>query len=361
MNTQFSRRLLPFFVLFWLLSLVLAACSAATPIPTYVPTSPADTYWPTQGWRASSPEEQGMDSQKLAQILEQANSKSLNLHSLLVIRHGYIVSETYFGSYQQDTRHDLYSCTKSFISTLVGIALDRGKLTNTNQRVLDFFPNLAPQNRDAQKEAMTLADLLTMRSGLDWQEGDPVYTAMYRSPDWVKYVLDKPMVSAPGSQFNYCSGCTHVLSAILQRTTGQSTRDFAEQYLFKPLGIVNVSWEADSNGIAIGGWGLQLTPREMAKLGYLYLHNGAWDGQQIVSANWVKTATEKHTATNGNSGYGYQWWTYPALNGYMASGRYSQLIVVIPASDLVIVTTAAMDDSGEIFKLIEQYIAPAIR
>jgi CubicO group peptidase (beta-lactamase class C family) len=104
-----------------------------------------------------------------------------------------------------------------------------------------------------------------------------------------------------------------------------------------------------------------LTPREMAKLGYLYLHNGTWDGQQIVSANWVKTATEKHTATGGNSGYGYQWWTYPALNGYMASGRYSQLIVVIPASDLVIVTTAAMDDSGEIFKLIEQYIAPSMQ
>lgn len=361
MNTPFPRRLFPLFAFFWLLSLVLSACSASTPIPTYVPTSPADNYWPTQGWRTSPPEERGMDSQTLTRMLERVKSKNLNLHSLLVIRGGYIVSESYFGSYQQDTRHTLYSCTKSFISTLVGIAIDRGKIADTKQRVLDFFPKLTVQNRDAPKDAMTLDDLLTMRSGLDWQEGDPVYNAMYRSGDWVKYVLDKPMASAPGSQFVYCSGCSHVLSAILQQTTGQSTRDFAEQYLFKPLGIVDANWEADSKGIVIGGWGLNLTPREMAKLGYLYLRKGVWDGQQIVSSQWVETATQKHTATGGNTDYGYQWWTYPALNGYMATGRYSQLIVVIPASDLVIVTTAAMDDSGEIFKLIEQYIVPAIR
>lgn len=208
---------------------------------------------------------------------------------------------------------------------------------------------------------MTLDDVLTMRSGLDWQEGDAVYNSMYRSQDWIKFVLDKPVVVAPGSQFNYCSGCSHLLSAAIQQTTGMKTRDFAEQFLFKPLGITNVVWETDRAGIPIGGWGLQLTPRDMAKLGYLFLRNGQWDGQQIVSPGWVKNATQKLTETDGDMGYGYQWWTYPSLSGYTALGRYGQTIFVIPESDLVIVTTAQMDDHDPIFKLIEEFIVPSVK
>ena len=200
-----------------------------------------------------------------------------------------------------------------------------------------------------------------MRSGLDWQEGDPAYRAMYQSPDWVKFVLDAPMASPPGSRFNYCSGCSHLLSAILQQTTGMHTRDFAEQYLFKPLGLSNVMWETDAAGIPIGGWGLQLTPRDMAKLGYLYLRHGQWDGQQIISARWVETATQKHTDTDGGLGYGYQWWTYPSLGAYAALGRYGQMIFVIPEADLVVVTTAELDGHTELFRLIEQYILPAVK
>jgi CubicO group peptidase (beta-lactamase class C family) len=182
---------------------------------------------------------------------------------------------------------------------------------------------------------------------------------MYRSLDWVQYVLDKPMSQPPGSQFNYCSGCSHILSAILQQTTGMNPRDFAEQYLFQPLGITNIQWDTDAEGIPIGGWGLQLTPRDMAKLGYLYIQDGQWDGGQIVSAEWVENATRKHTETDGALGYGYQWWTYPSLAAYTALGRYGQTIFVIPDSDLVIVTTAGMENHDEIFQLIEQYIVPA--
>ena len=297
----------------------------------------------------------------LTQMLTTIQGQYLDLHSLLIVRNGYLVSETYFEGFQQDTRHELYSCTKSFVSTLIGIAIDKGYIDRTDRRIVDFFPEHTFANLDEQKEAMTLEDLLTMRSGLDWQEGDPVYGAMYRSPDWVQFVLEKPMAQPPGSQFNYCSGCSHVLSAILQETTGMNPLDFAEQYLFEPLGISDIQWDTDAAGIPIGGWGLQMTPRDMAKLGYLYLQDGQWDGQQIISPAWVQNATRKHTETDGDLGYGYQWWTYPSLAGYTALGRYGQTIFVIPEADLVIVTTAQMEDHDEVFQLIEQYILPAVQ
>jgi CubicO group peptidase (beta-lactamase class C family) len=363
MHKTLINRAHQFFALLCILNVILAGCSSssATVLPSNVPTvtSAVDAYWPTDGWRTSSPEEQGMDSQRLTQMLTTIQQRHLNLHSLLIVRNGYLVSETYFGVYQQDTRHELYSCTKSFVSTLIGIAIDQGHIDRIDHRIVDFFPEHTFANLDREKETITLEDLLTMRSGLDWQEEDPVYSAMYQSPDWVQFVLDKPMAQPPGSQFNYCSGCSHILSAILQQTTGMNPRDFAKQYLFQPLGISNVRWDTDAAGIPIGGWGLQITPRDMAKLGYLYLQDGQWDGQQIISARWVENATRKHTETDGDLGYGYQWWTYPSLGAYTALGRYGQMIFVIPEADLVIVTTAEIEDHDEVFQLIEQYIFPA--
>ena len=365
MNIKLTGHSTQFLALLCILNMILAGCSSS-PAPVVLPqdlspTPATGTYWPTKAWRTSPPEEQGMESQKLAQLLTTIQQQRLNLHSLLVIRNGYLVSETYFGPYQQDTQHELYSCTKSFVSTLIGIAVDKAYIDRTDHRIVDFFSERTFANLDRQKADMTLEDLLTMRSGLDWQEGDPIYRAMYQSPDWVKFVLDEPMALPPGSRFNYCSGCSHLLSAILQQTTGMNTRDFAEQYLFKPLGITNVNWDTDATGIPIGGWGLQLTPRDMAKLGYLYLQDGQWDGQQIVSAKWVENATQRHTETDSDLGYGYQWWTYPSLAAYAALGRYGQTIFVIPGSDLVIVTTAEMDSHEQIYQLIEQYIVPAVQ
>ena len=302
-----------------------------------------------------------MEAGKLAEMLDAIQEQHLNLHSLLVIRNGYLVSETYFGSHQQDTRHETYSVTKSFVATLIGMAIDKGYIDGVEHRIVDFFPERTLANLDEQKEAMTLNDVLTMRSGLDWQEGDAAYGAMYRSPDWVQFMLDKPMVWPPGSQFNYCSGCSHLLSAILQQTTGMNTRDFAEEYLFEPMGVSNAVWDTDGAGIPIGGWGLQMTPREMAKLGHLYLHHGEWEGQQIVSASWVEGATKRHSQAEDEWGYGYQWWTYPPVGAYAAWGLYGQTIFVIPESDLVVVTTAEMDNDDEITELVEKYIVPAVR
>jgi CubicO group peptidase (beta-lactamase class C family) len=341
------------------------------PIPTVTPAvtasgasrtaPPAPDYWPTAGWRNSSPAEQGMDAAKLGAMLEAVKSQNLNLHSLLVIRNGYIVSENYFGDTRPDTRREIYSCTKSFIATLVGIAIDKNAIAGVEQPVASFFPNRAFENNSPEKAAMALEHLLTMTSGLEWVEGDPTYRAMYGSRDWVKSMMNMPMRSQPGSQFNYCSGCSHVLSAIIQAKTRMNTRDFAERELFAPLGITGARWDTDTQGIPIGGWGLQLTPREMAKLGFLYLHGGAWDGQQIVSPAWVRTATEKHTSTDSSLGYGYQWWIYPRWGAYAALGLNGQTIFVIPDLNLIVVTTAAIDGHDAIFRLIEQYIVPAVQ
>jgi CubicO group peptidase (beta-lactamase class C family) len=347
-------RFIPFILTIFLL--FTTACQPKTVLP--IPTAPLTmtTPWPTDGWTSASPESQGMDSGKMAEMSQ--TTAKLGLHSLIVIRHGVIVSETYYPPYTAETRHELYSVTKSFMSTLVGIAVDQGLLTVDNL-VLGFFPDHTFANLDARKQAMRVDDLLSMASGLDWAEGDPTYQAMYRSDDWVQYVLDLPMAVDPGSKFLYCSGCSHILSAIVQTASGKNGRTFAQENLFEPLGIA-FDWDADSQGIPIGGWGLQITPRDMAKLGYLYLHQGMWDGRQIVSPQWIKAATQKHS-DNGGGGYGYQWWLQPDLGGYSALGRYGQTIFVQPELDLIVVTTAQVNDHDLIFNLIEQYILPAAR
>ena len=349
-------------ILLCVLAAILSGCQtqpATRPSATAQPASAAPSYWPTAGWRTSSPAEQGMDAAKLGAMLEAVKSQNLNLHSLLVIRNGHIVSENYFGANGPNTRHELFSCTKSFIATLMGIAIDKGYVGGVGQMAAELLDGRTFQNESAAKSAMTLEHLLTMTTGLDWTEGDPTYRAMYGSRDWVRYVMDLPMRDQPGDDFNYCSGCSHVLSAIIQAKTRMNTRDFAEKELFRPLGITDVRWDADSQGIPIGGWGLQITPRDMAKLGYLYLRDGVWEGRQIVSSAWVKAATEKHTSTDGPLGYGYQWWTYPHWGAYAALGRYGQMIFVVPDLDLIVVTTAAADGHDAIFGLIDQYIVPA--
>jgi CubicO group peptidase (beta-lactamase class C family) len=174
-------------------------------------------------------------------------------------------------------------------------------------------------------------------------------------------MLDLPMAAQPGTRFNYCSGCTHLLSSIVQVKSGD-TAAFAHKYLFEPLGITCYRWDTDNRGIPIGGWGLKLTPREMAKLGYLFLHNGQWDGRQVVSSAWVQAATQKHSGTGGTLGYGYQWWIYDKYGAYTALGRYGQTIFVVPDDNLVIVTTALSEENNDrIFGLIDNYIVPSVK
>jgi CubicO group peptidase (beta-lactamase class C family) len=360
-------RFMIFLAILLLVTGCLGSCTSKTQTPQKAVNSTGEDlaavdYWPTDGWRTSSPEAQGMDGEELAQVLESVREQGMNLHSLLIIRNGFLVSESYFQNYDQERKHELYSITKSFVATLVGIAVDQGTISGVDQKVTGFFPDETFENNDERKAAMTLENVLTMTTGLDWEEGDMAYARLYQSRDWVKHMLDMPIIDLPGSRFNYCSGCSHLLSAIIQRQAGMSTQEFAERRLFKPLGIEDYSWSSDANGIAVGGWGLQLTPRDMAKLGYLYLHDGNWDGQQIVSTAWVEEATSQHIETEDEGyGYGYQWWTYSPLEAYAAIGMGGQTIIVVPDLDLIVVTTAQMDGSEAIFRLVEEMIVPSVQ
>ena len=308
-----------------------------------------------------------MDSEHLERLFLAVTERSIELHSVLIVRHGYIVTEAYFPPYEQDTKHDVWSVTKSFVSALVGIAIEKGYIDGVTQPVLDFFPDRAVANRDSRKEAMTLEHLLTMTSGLDWSDGTQVQQMMW-SRDWVQFILDRPMAAEPGTQLNYNSGNTHLLSAILQQATGMSALDFTREHLFEPLGISVVTWESDPDGISIGGWGIQMTPRDMARFGYLYSNDGVWDGQQVVPAGWVRASVEEHVEIEEpiepwGLHIGYGWWVHQ-IGAYAAHGRGGQFIYVIPHLDMVVVFTSGIEDpedSGFVKPelLVRDFIMPA--
>jgi CubicO group peptidase (beta-lactamase class C family) len=316
------------------------------PTPTEWAGAPDPAYWPTQHWRSCTPEEQGMDSDVLAAGIEAVARQYDNIHSLVIIRHGYIVTEVYFPPYTPDIAHDLRSATKSFTGALVGIAISEGKIDGVAHKVLDFFPGRTVANLDDRKHAMTLEDLLTMRSGAAWPEWsssigapeNPV-TRMMASVDWVQFLLDRPMAWAPGKYWNYDSGASHLLSGILQQVTGHTEAAYAQTRLFAPLGITKLRWPADPQGVTLGYSTLHLRPRDMAKFGFLYLHGGRWEDRQVVPADWIRASLVPRAAAATGMSYGYQIWL-GRNRAFSASGAGGQTIRVDPNADMVTVITA---------------------
>lgn len=300
-----------------------------------------------------------MDAGMLAEMLAEIERRGLPLHSLLIIRNGAIIGETYYRNQRPDTRHEQYSVTKSVASTLVGIAIDQGLIQDVDQPVLSLLPQYPEMESAGLYQQISLEHVLTMTSGLGWSEMDAGFGALYRSDDWPGFMLALPVVEPPGAQFSYCSGCSHLLTAIIENVTEKGVLGFARQNLFEPLGISDWRWEEDPDGVPIGGWGLWLTPRDMAKLGYLFLRQGEWDGRQIVSPEWVVAATNLQTTTDSVRGYGYQWWIDPDGLGFAALGRDGQMVYVRPEADLIVVTTAGGVAHDEIYQLIERYVLPA--
>lgn len=327
-------------------------------------TSSASTdYWPTEGWRTSTLEEQGMHSGKLADMMEFIQYHGFMIDSITIIRNGYLVTDAYFYPFQKDIKHIIYSCTKSITSALVGIAVDKGYIKSINQPVLDFFPEKTFANLDERKRAITLEHLLTMSSGLkcrdSYQYNWSGLGEMMKSTDWAQYILDLPMAEAPGEWFEYCNGVSYLLSVIIQRATNMRTLDFARKYLFGPLGITDVKWRTNTQGVDIGFMGMRLTPHDMAKIGWLYLNKGSWDGRQIISAKWIEASTKEHISGTLASGYGYQWWI-DSSEYYLAAGYGGQFIFVVPEKNMVVVFTS--DPDGYIFTpitLLENNIIPA--
>jgi CubicO group peptidase (beta-lactamase class C family) len=315
------------------------------------PDSP--THWPTEGWHTSSPEEQGMDSIKLNQMMELIEERDAPIDSVLVIRNGYIVFEKYRNGYDQDSSHHIQSVTKSFTSTLLGIAIKEGFIKDVDQRVMDFFPDRTIAKLDSRKQNLTIKHLLTMSDGMDWHEVDLPYThpdnslgQMWQRDDVIQHVLDQPMTREPGEAWSYNSGTSILLGNIIEQASGQSVLSFARQHLFDPLGIGNLYWsKADRSHYHTDG-GLYMVPRDMARLGYLMLNDGRWDETQILPRDWVDEASRAHYQTDGSYGYGYQWWTLPQDGIYAATGHYDQAIYVIPEADMVVVFTADVPDEA---------------
>lgn len=341
------------------IAILVAGLSGAGPIP---PAAAQGGYWPTRAWRRSSPEAQGMDSKVLAQAFDYIREHKIPIHSLTIVRNGYLVLDAYFWPFQDSLLHDVASVTKSVTSTLVGVAIGQHKLEGVRQPVLPLFGHRTVTNLDPRKARLTVEDLLTMTSGLDCHvdHGEITLSQMMQSPDWIRFMLDLPMVAEPGSRFEYCSGGTHLLSGVVARATGLNALDFARRELFSPLGITHAAWPADRQGVTHGWGDLHLQPRDMAKIGYLWLHDGQWANRQIVPADWIRAAVQVHAHPTSSPGqeYGYGFWIYPKRTSpqFEALGRGGQRISVIPAKNLIVVFTGGEFEPGDIGQFIGRAI-----
>ena len=338
-------------------------------------------YWPTREWRTADLNAVGMVPARLAALDREVETRYRSVDALLVVRRGYLVFERYFGGGGPEEKHLVASVTKSFISALVGIAIDRGFIAGVHQRVLDYFPEHAAGRQDPLKRQLTIKHLLTMTSGFQWRTGrrshELYIDRLRRSRDWVAFILSLPVMERSLGTFQYNSGNTHLLSAILTRSTGQTAEEFAAETLFKPLGIepptVNIEhtfsqadifrnksggWPQDPQGNSIGGWGLALKARDMARFGTLYLNIGQWDGEQIFPTTWVADSVRPHTPE-----YGYQWWLrdVDGVFTYAAVGQGGNHIFCLPEKDLVVVV--ASNPGGrwrDRWALLEDLIIPAV-
>ncbi|MDH2386654.1 serine hydrolase [Bradyrhizobium sp. CER78] len=308
----------------------------------------AEPVWPTAQWETSTPEQQGMDSAVLAKLVAAGTTRSFD--SLLVTRHGRIVLDAYYAPFTADMPHAINSSTKAVVATLLAMAYKDGLLDRLDHPMLDFFSDRSIADVDERKKAITVQHLLNMTSGLDWDEGfaggrEQSLRDMGKSPDWVQFILDRPMSHAPGETFYYNSGGSHLLSAIVSKLTGQNTADFAEERLFGPLGIARPFWRRDPQRLPIGGFGLMMRPRDMAKIGYLYLRNGEWAGKQLLPADFLDAVN--HATVNMNARfdprlrYANQFWTIPDKHIFMTVGYHCQVIMVMPERDIVAVMTAS--------------------
>jgi CubicO group peptidase (beta-lactamase class C family) len=309
-------------------------------------------YWPTSEWLISTPEDHGLRTDILNQIDTSIDENNVEIDSVIIVSEGYIVYEKYYNAWSQYNAHTIQSCTKSFMSALIGIAIDKGYIDNVSQRVLDFFPNYTIDNWDPRKENITIEHLLTMSSGLEFHEIDIPYSdplndlfAMYRSSNMWQYVLNRPMENDPGTYWSYNSGGIELLAGIIEQATGYSIVDFAEEFLFDPIGIDYFTWwNVPASGQYGCSGGLNLRPRDMARFGYLYLNEGRWNGTQVISSQWVNVSTQMYYDTGSWYHYGYTWWGVPGYTFYEATGHYEQKIYVLPEQDVVVVFTGDIAD-----------------
>ena len=327
------------------------------------------------GWEISSLEKEGIDPVKInALMLSILNQKYKNIHSVLLAKNGKLVLEEYFHGYHREKRHQTRSAMKSIGSVLTGIAIDQGFISSEDVKVYPYFKSYEPEEKwDARVRDVTLKSLLTMTSGYDCDDVQGNYNCernMYKSDDWVEYALNLPIAHNPGEHWAYNSASLWLVGEIISKESNLSIPEFADQYLFEPLGINDVQWWFSPRGSAWLAGGAEMRPRDMAKFGHMVLDSGKWKGRQIVSREWIEKSTREHIRNSGGYwGYGYLWWVgSTVINGreihtFLASGNGGQKIYVFPEFDLVAVFTGENYNSklsSQPDQMLIKYILPAM-
>jgi CubicO group peptidase (beta-lactamase class C family) len=333
-------------------------------------------YWPTTEWQTANPAELKMDIEKLSKLDPIIKAEYGNIGGIVIVRNGYIAYENYYNGYGPDDTLHVASVTKSVLSAIVGIAIDKGFIKSTDQKVLDFFPEYIPNTDEKKKQEITIKNLLTMTAPYTY-EREP-FQELCCSPDWAKFALDLLGGKGEIGEFKYSTAGAHLLSTIITRSTGKSAREFANEYLFRPIGMKELpvynmtaseylkflrgkhvtGWVIDPTGNSTGGWGLTLTPRDMARFGFLYLNQGSWDNQQIISPKWI----DETIAMNPNH-YGYLWWLFNENDvfSYSALGDGGNAICCIPEKDIVVaIASKFLMNPNNRLTLIKEYIIPAV-
>lgn len=306
----------------------------------------------------STPESQGISAAGIRAFIEAADETVDSMHSFMLVRNGKVVSEAWWKPVSADKPHILWSLSKSFTSTAVGLAVAEGKL-NVDDLVLKYFSAEAPQDPSDNLQAMRIRDLLTMTTGHQKE------VRLFGKQDWVHEFLNHPVPHVPGTHFQYNTPASYMLSAIVQKATGQSVSDYLQPRLFDPLAIEKPRWDTSPEGISIGGYGLFLRTEDIAKFGQLYLQNGRWKGQQIVPAAWIKQATSKQVSNGSDpqrdwhQGYGFQFWRC-RHDAYRGDGRDGQFCIVLPERATVIAITANTRDMQGALNVVWDKLLPAI-
>jgi CubicO group peptidase (beta-lactamase class C family) len=303
-------------------------------------------------------EAQGVSSAALSDFVSTLDQQIEGMHSLMVVRHGHVIAEGWWGPYDAGHNHILYSLSKSFTSTAVGMAVAEGKLS-IDDEVLKFFPDDAPTTNTSNLKAMRVRDLLMMSTGHQ-DEPSPAAEVVC-----AKSFLAQPVPHLPGTHFKYNTAATFMQSAIVQKVTGQTVLDFLRPRLFEPLGIEQPVWDANFQGISLGGYGLRVRTEDIAKFGQLYLQKGRWNGKQLLPAEWVAMATSKETSNGSNpksdwnQGYGFQFWRCQH-NAYRGDGAFGQYCLVMPEQDAVVAITSGIKDMQAVLNIIWDKLLPAL-
>ena len=334
-------------------------------------------------WQNADPSSVGMDLEKLSEIEPTIMSKHKNINGMVVLRKGNIVFEKYYNGHNSDDTFHVASVTKSIISALIGIAIDKGYIKNIDQKVLDFFPEYAPDPAEIQKQAITLRHLLTMTAPYPFKNWNEPLERLCRQNNWIKYTLDGLGNGGKIGDFKYSSAGAHLLSAIITRATGKCAREFANKYLFRPIGMKEIpdfemkafgfedlfgknmrGWVKDRNGNSTGGWGITLSPRDMARFGLLYLNDGVYNGNQIISKSWINESIALNASKNvyHSYKYGYLWWLQEdVVFTYSAMGAGGNIICCIPEKDLVVaIASKIITKPGDRWELIKKCILPSV-